>query len=219
MTKLAILGSSGFVGKHLLERALAAGHSVRTLVRSPEKLGPLRDKVEVIRGDMHDPAALRALVAGVDAVISVAGPPLDRRHHDSERHAAAMQLLVDEMVLAGVRRIVTIAGAAAEVPGRPLGLRQRLLRLVLRFARPAVIRTKDLEVATLAASELVWTVVRPPLVRSGSPSGRTLAREDDMPGTRIDVADLTAFLLLLLDTDEWNRRAPVVASMPRAWPA
>lgn len=212
MKTLALLGSSGFVGKLLLEKAIASGHRVRVLVRSPDKLGALREKVEVIRGDMHDPAALAALVAGVDAVISVAGPPLDKRHHDSEHHAAAMRLLVSAMMAADVKRIITIAGAAAFVPGRPFGLRQRLLRVVLRFARPAVIRTKDMEVATLAASDLVWTIVRPPLIKTGNPSGRVLAREDDMPGTRVDVDDITTFLLSLLDTNEWDRRAPVVAS-------
>ena len=37
--KIAILGSTGFVGKTLLAKALERGYQVKTLVRDPEKLG------------------------------------------------------------------------------------------------------------------------------------------------------------------------------------
>ena len=36
--KIAILGSTGFVGKVLLEKALENGYQPKTLVRNPEKL-------------------------------------------------------------------------------------------------------------------------------------------------------------------------------------
>lgn len=44
--KIAILGSTGFLGKVLLEKALNAGYQVRTLVRTPAKLGQFRDENE-----------------------------------------------------------------------------------------------------------------------------------------------------------------------------
>ena len=37
--KIAMLGSTGFLGTVLLEKALNAGYQVRTLVRNPAKLG------------------------------------------------------------------------------------------------------------------------------------------------------------------------------------
>lgn len=37
--KLALLGSTGFVGKVLTIKALAQGHQLKVLARSPEKLG------------------------------------------------------------------------------------------------------------------------------------------------------------------------------------
>ena len=114
MTTLAILGASGFVGKLLVEKATRAGHAVRVLVRSPEKLGALRGEVEVIPGDMHDAEALTRLVAGVDAVISVAGPPLARRYHDSEHHAAAMRLLIP----GGMPRPLRFASCGGTAPHR-----------------------------------------------------------------------------------------------------
>ena len=60
--KIALLGSTGFVGTVLLKKAIAQGHQLKVLVRSPEKLGDTKDKVETVRGDMFNPAALESLM-------------------------------------------------------------------------------------------------------------------------------------------------------------
>lgn len=67
-----ITGASGFIGGKLAERLLAAGRSVRVLARRPlpelEKLGAV-----IVRGDLHDAAALRAGCGGAGTVFHVAG--------------------------------------------------------------------------------------------------------------------------------------------------
>ncbi len=67
-----ITGASGFIGGKLAERLLAAGREVRVLARRDlpelEKLG-----ARVVRGDLHDTAALAAGCAGVETVFHVAG--------------------------------------------------------------------------------------------------------------------------------------------------
>jgi uncharacterized protein YbjT (DUF2867 family) len=48
MTKLALLGATGSLGRHVLQQAVAANHAVTVIVRSPSKLPhDLRDKVTV----------------------------------------------------------------------------------------------------------------------------------------------------------------------------
>lgn len=44
------------------------------LVRDPQKLGPTAERVQVIRGSVSDPAAVRDGVAGADEVVSALGP-------------------------------------------------------------------------------------------------------------------------------------------------
>lgn len=213
--KLALLGSTGFVGTVLLKKSLAQGHQLKVLVRSPEKLGDVKDKVEIVRGDMFNPAALENLVQGVDAVISVAGPPMNEKF-DVEKHARATQDLVSAIKKAKVNRVITIAGAAAEVPGQKLGFKQSLLRFVLgTFVRPDVIKVKDMELKTIAESGLNWTVLRPPLIGSGKPTGNVAASNSDMTGMKIDVEDITDFILSLLKTDAWDRKAPIISSQKR----
>lgn len=211
--KLAIIGSTGFVGKTLVNKALKQGHQMKVLARSPEKLDELKEKVEAVQGDMFDPACLQMLVAGVDAVISTAGPPREGRH-DSEKHAVSTQLLVSAMKNAKVNRLITITGAAAKVPGQSLGFKQSLLHFLLgNIVMPDVIKTKDIELKSIAESGLNWTVLRPPIVGSGNATGNVAASEKDMTGMKIDVEDLADFILSLLETHEWDRKAPIVASV------
>lgn len=210
--KLAILGSTGFVGTILIQKALAQGHQVKALARSPEKLGRHKNKVEVVKGDMFDPAALETLVQGVDAVISVAGPPMKGRF-DVEQHARATKHLVNAMKNANINRLIAITGAAAKVPGQSLGFKQSLLRFLLgNIVMPDVIKVKDVELKTIAESGLNWTVLRPPIIGSGNAAGNVAASESDMTGGKIDVEDITDFILSLLKTSEWDRKAPVIAS-------
>lgn len=213
--KIALLGSTGFVGTVLLKKAFTQGHQLKVLARSPEKIGDVKDKVEIIQGDMFNPAALESLVQGVDAVISVAGPPMNAKF-DVEKHARATQDLVYAMKNGKVNRLITITGAAAEVPGQKLGFKQSLLRFVLgTFVRPDVIKVKDMELKTIAESGLNWTVLRPPLIGSGNPTGNIAASNTDMTGMKIDVEDITDFILSLLKNKEWDRKAPIVASQKR----
>ncbi len=77
MTKpkqILITGGAGFVGSHLADGLLAAGHAVRVLDDLTPQVhgdGPpdyLSPEVELIVGDVRDPNLLRTALAGVDVV-------------------------------------------------------------------------------------------------------------------------------------------------------
>ena len=77
MYRLLILGATGFLGRHVLRQALAAGHDVTVFVRAPSKLPPeVRERVSVHLSDLS--AALPFdLVSGQDALINCAGHVAD----------------------------------------------------------------------------------------------------------------------------------------------
>lgn len=75
--KVLITGATGFVGYHAARTLLREGHSVRALVRSPEKgervLGPLGVRLEDrVEGEMTDLAAVARAMEGCEAVIHAA---------------------------------------------------------------------------------------------------------------------------------------------------
>jgi len=73
--QILITGGAGFIGSHLADELLHAGHRVRALdLLVPQVHGDSADRpayhpeVELIRGDVRDPAAVTGALRGVDAV-------------------------------------------------------------------------------------------------------------------------------------------------------
>lgn len=68
-----ITGASGFVGGHLVEAGVRRGWSVRALVRPGRDAAWLeRQGVTVCRGDLTDPASVRAALQGAEVVFHCA---------------------------------------------------------------------------------------------------------------------------------------------------
>ena len=70
-------GGTGYVGSHSIAALAGAGHRIRVLARSAERipaaLGPLGvDGVETVIGDVTEPAVVEAALTGCDAVLHAA---------------------------------------------------------------------------------------------------------------------------------------------------
>src|SRR5216683_914163 len=66
---LVVLGATGRTGRLVVEQALAAGHTVTALVRSPEKLPTGSPNLRVVTGQATDTSAVSRALEGADAVI------------------------------------------------------------------------------------------------------------------------------------------------------
>jgi putative NADH-flavin reductase len=76
MPRLILFGATGSLGSHVLRQALAAGHQVTALVRTPSKLSPeSQARVSVHRGDLSAiaPAELAQIIGGHDVLMNCAG--------------------------------------------------------------------------------------------------------------------------------------------------
>ena len=74
--------------QRMLESALEAGHDVRILVRSPEKVTARSPHLSVTEGDACDAAAVDGVVAGTDAVLSALGGFRGPTTSDASCHSA-----------------------------------------------------------------------------------------------------------------------------------
>lgn len=137
---LAVTGGTGFVGRHLLRIAVASGHSVRALARSPQADQP---GVTWIRGALEDPGEL---CAGADAVIHVAGIINARTRADFDQgNVAGTASIIAAARAADVGRFVHVSSLAAREPGLS----------AYGVSKAAAERVVE-------ASDRDWTIIRPP---------------------------------------------------------
>lgn len=110
-----VTGATGYIGGRLVPRLLESGFAVRALARNPAKLAavPWRDRIEVAKGDLGDPASLQSAFDDVDIVYYlVHSMGFEKDFATEERRAA--QNVVTAARRAGVRRIVYLSGLHPE---------------------------------------------------------------------------------------------------------
>jgi nucleoside-diphosphate-sugar epimerase len=143
--KLAVTGGAGFVGSHLLNVALAAGHQVAALTRRDQPPG---DALEWIAGDLEDRDALHRLVDGADAIIHVAGAINAPNAAGFEKaNVTGTLAMLAAATAGGVHRFVHVSSLAAREP-----------RLSLYGGSKC--KAEDL----VMSSGLDWAIARPPAV-------------------------------------------------------
>jgi putative NADH-flavin reductase len=210
--KIAILGSTGFVGKVLIKKAVAAGYQVKTLARFPEKLEDIKDKIEITKGSIAEPSALEATIAGTEAVLSTIGPP-QGKPCDPQLYENAMKNIVRIMDKYGNKRYIHIGGAAHQGGENEVwNFNRKFLRLFLNLFGRQILVAKHLEWEVLKSSDLDWTLVRPPRIANEKASGNFSADERNLNSLKISVEDLTDFILKQIGSKEWIRRAPLLSS-------
>jgi NADH dehydrogenase len=68
--RVLVVGATGLLGGTITRRLVAKGRAVRVMVREPSRRSI--SGVEVVKGDLRDPASLRAAVEGVTQVLTTA---------------------------------------------------------------------------------------------------------------------------------------------------
>ena len=125
--KVLVTGGAGFIGSHIAEALVQAGHRVRVLDNlysgSRENLTTVRADVEFVKGDCADPLTARRAVRGVEAVFHQAAiPSVARSVQDplaSHRGNATATLSVLTAARdAGVRRVI-YAGSSSVYGNSP----------------------------------------------------------------------------------------------------
>ena len=104
-----VTGASGFVGNNLVRHLLSIGRQVRVLVRNPENESLRGLKIELVVGDVLQPASLGKAMAGVSTVFHLAGSiAIDGQHNDIMRqiNVEGTANVVDACLNSGVKRLV-----------------------------------------------------------------------------------------------------------------
>jgi putative NADH-flavin reductase len=204
-----LLGGTGGIGLEMVRQAIDRGHAVTALVRAPDRLGPLRDRIAIIQGDVLNSAKLEGVLGGQDAVLSGVGP----RRPITEANANLLQQfavsLTRAMLDAGTRRVILVSTAFL--------FKDSIIPpsyLVGRLFFGAVVADACAMERMITESSLDWAIVRPPRLTNKPHTGRYRVREGHLPGfgftiSRADVAD---FVIRAAESHASSRKVVGVAN-------
>ncbi|MGY8667445.1 SDR family oxidoreductase [Bradyrhizobium sp. UFLA05-109] len=207
-SKILVLGATGGTGRLIVSQALARGHDVTALVRSPEKVSDLKG-AKVVVGDVRDEKALLEALRGQDAVVSALGTPASP-FREVRLLSTATRALVSAMKAEHVSRLVCITGIGA---GDSAGHGGFLFdNVIFPLLLKKVYADKKLQEAIVRDSGLDWILVRPSVQNDKPRDGsiRALTDLSDFHGGSISRQDVATFVLDQLRADAWLQRAPLI---------
>lgn len=121
---ICVLGGTGFVGRHVLSRLVAAGYRLRVLTRRRERHRDLLvlPTVQLVEANVHDREVLVRELTGCQAAINLVGILNDPSRDGAAMHRVHVELprkLVDACQTAGVRRLLHMSALNADADQGP----------------------------------------------------------------------------------------------------
>jgi len=206
--KVLVIGAAGKTGQAVVEQALAAGHQVTAFVRQAATYPPPAG-VRVVEGDAADRRAMEAAVLGQDAVLDTIGGKTPYKTTTLESSVA--HAIIAAMRRHGVRRLVVTSMLGVGDSRANSSFLVRLL--VATFLRGANQDKTAMEEA-VQASGLDWVILRPAILTDDPAQGnvRVFPAATGETAHKIARADLAAFMLAQLATDEHLQQAVTIAT-------
>lgn len=200
---LLLLGATGRVGRFILEYALADGHTVTALVRSPDKLEEHKlrygTQLRIVQGDATNAEDVaQALEGGGTAVISALNTD------GTTTLSVNIRLLIRLMQEQSVPRLITVGTAGILQSRTEPGLyRYESSETRRRSTRASEEHRRVYEL--LRDSALDWTIVCPTWLPDGAWTGIYRVEKDLLPegGTQITTADTADFTYRQLSSTDF----------------
>ncbi|AMC36555.1 complex I NDUFA9 subunit family protein [Janthinobacterium sp. B9-8] len=150
MSKILLIGGSGFIGQQLAAKLTKAGHEVTLPTRHRENKRAdllLLPYLNLISADINDDAALTRLIAGQDVVINLVGILQGNEASFKKAHVTLTERIIAACTAQDVNRYLHMSALGADIHGPSMYQ-----------------RSKGEAEARVKASRLDWTIYRPSVV-------------------------------------------------------
>ena len=202
--KLIIFGSTGSIGRQPVKQALEQGHMVTALARDPVRVDIKHADLQVIQGDVMDPASVERAIQGHEAVLCSLGAG-----RKGTVRSEGTRNILSAMEKVGVRRFICQSTLGVGDSQGNLNFFWKYIMFGL-FLRP-MFADHILQENYVKQSHLDWIIVRPGAFTDGN---RTGEYQHGFPGTdqttklKISRADFADFMLKQLIDDTYLHTTP-----------
>ena len=215
MSIIAIFGATGQTGRPLVQKALDAGHTVRALVRNPQKMPIRHQNLTVIQGSSLDKSKVEETIDGSDGVISALGQD---KNSPADLQTRSTQLIVDAMQRAGIRRLLSLTGAGVrdDRVDKPGFADKAIVFIMKNLAGQTAKNALSDGIAhadVIRKTNLDWTIVRGPMLTNDPAKGDyKVGHVGTIPGIKLTRPDLADFMLAEFEQGNYVRDMPFVTN-------
>ncbi|MBM7602424.1 putative NADH-flavin reductase [Metabacillus crassostreae] len=207
--KVAIIGGTGKVGRHIATRALEKGYQVRMLVRNPENSSFNDERIEIVKGNAQNIEDIQKLLKGCHVVINTFGQPIKETPIYSKVTGNILEVMTDVKI----DRYITVSGGSLTIKGDKKSFLNRLGAKIFERLYSNLMKDKKEEWEILNRNHYIkWTLIRLPFIAEGP--GKAIIKEDltDMPGTKIMNQDIATFIINQIENLQYVKKAPFIAN-------
>jgi putative NADH-flavin reductase len=215
MVRVLVIGASQGIGLAVCQTAASRGHNVRAMSRRGTSALVRTDGIETFKGDALVHADVLRALDGMDVVVQALGvpPSLALIFQPVTLFSAATRVLLSAMTAAGVNKLVCVTGFGAGDSNASINILQRLpFKALLQNAY----NDKSIQEDLVIASDLDWLIVRPGVLTNFAASGRYQVLTEPMSWRNgiVSRADVAAFIVKRISSDQFNREKPVIVQYP-----
>jgi putative NADH-flavin reductase len=166
---ILLFGMTGGTGKLIAERLLSQGHRVTAVGCHPAKVTLQHPHLAVRKGDITQPGTFTELMAACDVAISAIG---DHSRKPTTLYSGGIKNVITAMTSSNVGRLICISAQPVEIsPAIPFWQKWLIKYILQKIFRYSYADLRAME-KIVCASELNWTIMRPPRLKNNPPTGK-----------------------------------------------
>ena len=211
-----LLGATGRTGYEILKRLIEENHSVKVLVRNPDKLNVTElnlekeNQLEIVQGGIFEPEKLTVHFEGCDIIISALGTGTSNTY--TEIYSQGSRNILSAMRTSGITKLITITSGLIDMsdPSTDSFFLNRIIRPNFNKVYSDQTRWETILDDT---DDIDWICVRPTYLTNKAFTGKYRVQDRHCPkgGRRISRADLVDFIVRQIESDEYRFKKPVIA--------
>lgn len=193
---ILVIGGNGGIGRQCIEQGLSAGYRVTAILRTPSKLTRSHATLDIVQGDVIDPASILPYLNQKDAIISAVGIGGKGNDWPDNLYSQSATTVLSQMRKTSTRRVFFISSAAIEVNPTNSLINRFIGRVINRLFKRIFNDIRQME-AVIKTSDLDWTIIRPSRLTTEPSTGKyRYALNDFLPNsTQIARGDVAHFII------------------------